>query len=125
MMMVRFDEEDPNGAPFSVRDREGESAASAAHGGAGRRRFFYRGGARLARSRNLLCSVLSALGDGSRHSGRNYPTSDGRMDGENGRRSVDAIDGALLPVRFVLHDRDRKFCAFETRFGRPAFNLSP
>ncbi len=26
------------------------------------------------------------------------------------RRAVDAIDGALLPVRFVLHDRDAKFC---------------
>jgi hypothetical protein len=29
-MMVRFDEEDPSGAPVSVRDRDGESAASAA-----------------------------------------------------------------------------------------------
>jgi hypothetical protein len=27
------------------------------------------------------------------------------------RRAVDDIDGALLPVRFVLHDRDSKFCA--------------
>jgi putative transposase len=27
------------------------------------------------------------------------------------RNAVDAIDGALLPVRFVLHDRDTKFCA--------------
>ena len=26
-------------------------------------------------------------------------------------RAVDDIDGALLPVRFVLHDRDSKFCA--------------
>ena len=24
---------------------------------------------------------------------------------------VDVIDGALLPVRFALHDRDTKFCA--------------
>jgi hypothetical protein len=29
-MMVRFDKEDPSGAPDSVRDRHGESAASAA-----------------------------------------------------------------------------------------------
>jgi hypothetical protein len=29
-MMVRFDEEDPSGAPVSIRDRDGESAASAA-----------------------------------------------------------------------------------------------
>jgi hypothetical protein len=29
-MMVRFDEEEPSGAPVSVRDRDGESAASAA-----------------------------------------------------------------------------------------------
>jgi hypothetical protein len=29
-MMVRFDEEDPSGAPVSIRDRHGESAASAA-----------------------------------------------------------------------------------------------
>jgi putative transposase len=29
-MMVRFDEEDPSGAPVSVRDRDRESAASAA-----------------------------------------------------------------------------------------------
>ena len=28
-MMVRSDEEDPSGAPVSVRDRDGESAASA------------------------------------------------------------------------------------------------
>ncbi len=27
------------------------------------------------------------------------------------RRAVDDIDGALFPVRFVLHDRDSKFCA--------------
>jgi putative transposase len=27
------------------------------------------------------------------------------------RRAVDDIDGTLLPVRFVLHDRDSKFCA--------------
>jgi len=29
-MMVRFDEEEPSGAPVSVRDRDGQSAASAA-----------------------------------------------------------------------------------------------
>ena len=29
-MMVRFDEEEPSGAPVSVRDRDGESAASGA-----------------------------------------------------------------------------------------------
>jgi hypothetical protein len=29
-MMVRFDEEDPSGTPVNVRDRDGESAASAA-----------------------------------------------------------------------------------------------
>ena len=29
-MMVRFDEEDASGAPISIRDRDGESAASAA-----------------------------------------------------------------------------------------------
>jgi hypothetical protein len=29
-MMVRFDEEEPGGAPASVRDRNGQSAASAA-----------------------------------------------------------------------------------------------
>src|SRR6201981_2955362 len=27
------------------------------------------------------------------------------------RRAVDDVDGALLPARFVLHDRDNKFCA--------------
>jgi putative transposase len=27
------------------------------------------------------------------------------------RRAVDPIDGSLLPVRYVLHDRDTKFCA--------------
>jgi hypothetical protein len=27
-------------------------------------------------------------------------------------RAVDPIDGALLPVRLLLHDRDSKFCAF-------------
>ena len=29
-MMVRLDEEEPSGAPVSLRDRDGESAASAA-----------------------------------------------------------------------------------------------
>jgi putative transposase len=28
-----------------------------------------------------------------------------------GRRAVDDIDGSLLQTRFVLHDRDSKFCA--------------
>ena len=27
------------------------------------------------------------------------------------RNAVDVIDGPLLPVRFVVHDRDAKFCA--------------
>jgi putative transposase len=27
------------------------------------------------------------------------------------RRAVDAMDGTLHPIRFVLHDRDSKFCA--------------
>jgi len=27
------------------------------------------------------------------------------------RRAVDPIDGSLVPVRYVLHDRDTKFCA--------------
>ena len=27
------------------------------------------------------------------------------------RGAVDDIDGTLLPIRFVLHDRDSKFCA--------------
>jgi hypothetical protein len=27
------------------------------------------------------------------------------------RNAVDAIDGALLPVRYALHDRDSNFCA--------------
>jgi putative transposase len=27
------------------------------------------------------------------------------------RNAVDEIDGALRPIRFVLHDRDSKFCA--------------
>lgn len=27
------------------------------------------------------------------------------------RNAADVIDGPLLPIRFVLHDRDAKFCA--------------
>ncbi len=38
-----------------------------------------------------------------------HPTEDWMV--QMGRRAVDPIDGALLPVRFVLHDRDTKFCA--------------
>jgi hypothetical protein len=34
-----------------------------------------------------------------------------RKDGADGSPGVDDIDGALLPVRFVLHDRQSKFCA--------------
>jgi len=38
-----------------------------------------------------------------------HPTEDWMV--QMARRAVDPIDGALLPVRFVLHDRDTKFCA--------------
>lgn len=37
-----------------------------------------------------------------------HPTEDWML--QMARRAVDPIDGALLPVRFVLHDRDTKFC---------------
>ncbi len=43
------------------------------------------------------------------------------------RHAVDEIDGALLPVRFVLHDHDAKFCtSFQTMLqrGRSAFGKS-
>jgi transposase InsO family protein len=33
------------------------------------------------------------------------------MDMQMARRAVDTIDGTLLPIRFVLHGRDSKFCA--------------
>jgi putative transposase len=38
-----------------------------------------------------------------------YPTEEWMV--QMARRAVDEIDGALLPIRFVLHDRDSKFCA--------------
>jgi putative transposase len=38
-----------------------------------------------------------------------HPTEDWMV--QMARRAVDPIDGALLPIRFVLHDRDTKFCA--------------
>jgi putative transposase len=38
-----------------------------------------------------------------------YPTEEWMV--QMARRAVDAIDGTLLPIRFVLHDRDNKFCA--------------
>src|ERR1700751_3156026 len=38
-----------------------------------------------------------------------HPTEDWML--HVARRAVDPIDGALLPLRFVLHDRDTKFCA--------------
>jgi len=38
-----------------------------------------------------------------------HPTEDWMV--QMARNAVDGIDGALLPVRFVLHDRDTKFCA--------------
>ena len=38
-----------------------------------------------------------------------HPTEDWMV--QMARNAVDDIDGALLPVRFVLHDRDTKFCA--------------
>ena len=37
-----------------------------------------------------------------------HPTEEWMM--QMARRAVDAIDGALLPVRFALHDRDTQFC---------------
>ena len=39
-----------------------------------------------------------------------YPTEEWML--QMARRAVDDIDGSLLPIRFVLHDRDSKFCAF-------------
>ncbi len=88
------------------------------HGGTGRHRFLPRLGAHLARLGNLLCIVLSAyvlfflhletrrvtLAGITQH-----PTEDWMV--QMARRAVDPIDGALLPIRFVLHDRDTKFCA--------------
>ncbi|HEX4164172.1 MAG TPA: integrase core domain-containing protein [Bryobacteraceae bacterium] len=38
-----------------------------------------------------------------------HPTEDWMV--QMARRAVDPIDGSLLPVRYVLHDRDTKFCA--------------
>jgi putative transposase len=38
-----------------------------------------------------------------------HPTEDWMV--QMARRAVDPIDGTLLPIRFVLHDRDTKFCA--------------
>jgi putative transposase len=38
-----------------------------------------------------------------------YPTEEWMM--QMARRAVDAIDGTLRSTRFVLHDRDSKFCA--------------
>jgi transposase InsO family protein len=38
-----------------------------------------------------------------------HPTDDWMV--QMARNAVDDVDGALLPVRFVLHDRDTKFCA--------------
>ena len=38
-----------------------------------------------------------------------HPTEEGMV--QMARRAVDAIDGTLLPICFVLHDRDSKFCA--------------
>jgi putative transposase len=38
------------------------------------------------------------------------------------RRAVDEIGGVLLPIRFILHDRDRKFCAsFQDTFRSAGF----
>jgi hypothetical protein len=36
------------------------------------------------------------------------------------RRALDEIDGVLVPMRFILHDRDRKFCASFQDTLRPA-----
>ena len=47
------------------------------------------------------CATLAGI---TRH-----PTEDWMV--QMARRAVDPIDGALLPLRFVLHDRDTKFCA--------------
>jgi putative transposase len=44
----------------------------------------HRRGAHLAWPGNLLCAVLSVLGDAPRHSGWNHPTSDRGMDGADG-----------------------------------------
>ncbi len=65
----------------------------------------------LARIEDLLCPILPASRDSTRHHRgiTRHPTE--QWITQMARNAVDEIDGVLRPVRFALHDRDSKFCA--------------
>jgi hypothetical protein len=65
----------------------------------------------MARTGDLLRPVLSAVGTAARHFGRYHPHLTEEWMTQMARDAVDEIDGVSRPIRFVLHDRDSKFCA--------------
>jgi hypothetical protein len=106
--------------PTAIRHRARSQASptnelgrvhSIAHGCPSRHRFLYCRSSDLERIEDLLCPVLPASRDSTRHHRgiTRHPTE--QWITQMARNAVDEIDGVLRPVRFALHDRDSKFCA--------------
>jgi putative transposase len=74
-------------------------------------RFRNRGGFKLARVGDLLCIVLSPPGNSARHYSRITSHPDEEWMGQIARSATQENWGYLLSCRYVLHDRDTKFCA--------------
>jgi putative transposase len=72
--------------------------------------FFYRRGADVARSGHLIRSVLPASGDRrvSLAGITRHPTE--AWMAQMGRIAIDETSGYLRQLRYLLHDRDTKFC---------------
>ena len=68
-------------------------------------------GANLARSRHLLRPVLHSPGIATGHSRRfdRHPTSEWMV--QMARNATDESSGGLRGLRYLLHDRDTKFCS--------------
>ena len=64
----------------------------------------------MAPAGDVLCSICHPAGHTAGNLGRYYPAPNGRVE-QVARNLTDADSGALLGQRYVLHDRDTKFCA--------------
>ena len=68
----------------------------------------------MAKSGHLLRFVRDSTGDETSHPCRHGPTPDRRMDATSCPESTDTESGTLTHQKYILHDRDAKFCSLFT-----------